>query len=71
MQIAKRRFGPRRAIKTCAVTSFIALVLLGAETARAQEWLYTVRPGDNLWNVTAEHLNRMDYWPRLQVMKQG
>lgn len=70
MQIAKRRFGPRRAIKTCAVTSFIALVLLGAETARAQEWLYTVRPGDNLWNVTAEHLTRMDYWPRLQVLNQ-
>ncbi|TVR64106.1 MAG: LysM peptidoglycan-binding domain-containing protein [Candidatus Competibacteraceae bacterium] len=39
-------------------------------TAHSQEWLYTVRPGDNLWNITADHLTRMDYLPRLQALNQ-
>ena len=36
--------------------------------AHSQEWIYTVRPGDNLWNITADYLTRMDYWPRLQAL---
>jgi len=45
---------------------FLSLTLLAATAAHSQEWLYTVRPGDNLWNVTADYLTRMDYWPKLQ-----
>ncbi len=44
--------------------------LIAAPLAYAQEWLYTVRPGDNLWNITADYLTRMDYWPRLQALNQ-
>ena len=44
--------------------------LVAAPPASAQEWLYTVRPGDNLWNITADYLTRMDYWPRLQALNQ-
>lgn len=43
---------------------------LAAMPAHAQEWLYTVRPGDNLWNITEDYLTRMDYWPRLQALNQ-
>jgi hypothetical protein len=43
---------------------------LVATPAHSQEWLYTVRPGDNLWNITADYLTRMDYWPRLQALNQ-
>lgn len=32
--------------------SLLSLTLLVAAAAHSQEWLYTVRPGDNLWNVT-------------------
>lgn len=74
MYIAKaepdRRLNPMRAIKTCTLLAFMALALWGANDTRAQEWLYTVRPGDNLWSVTAEHLTKMDYWPRLQVLNE-
>lgn len=49
-------------------TSLLSLTLLVATTAHSQEWLYTVRPGDNLWNVTADYLTRMDYWPKLQTL---
>lgn len=48
----------------------LSIVLLIKNPAHSQEWLYTVRPGDNLWNLTAEHLTRMDYWPKLQAMNQ-
>lgn len=44
-------------------------MLLGA-TAYAQEWLYTVRPGDNIWNLTEEYLSDMRYWRRLQSLNQ-
>lgn len=47
---------------------FLALTFLVAAAAHSQEWLYTVRPGDNLWNVTADYLTRMDYWPKLQTL---
>lgn len=47
----------------------MALALLVATaTAHAQEWLYTVRPGDNLWNITADYLTSMHYWSRLQAL---
>lgn len=48
---------------------FAALMVLG-HGARAEEWHYTVRPGDTIWNVTAEHLARMDYWPKLQALNR-
>lgn len=41
-----------------------------ATTAYSQEWIYTVRPGDNLWNIAADYLTRMDYWRRLQALNQ-
>jgi len=49
---------------------FLSLALLVSSVAHGQEWLYTVRPGDNLWNLTADYLIRMDYWPKLQALNQ-
>lgn len=46
----------------------LSLLLLAATAAHSQEWLYTVRPGDNIWNVSATYLIRLDYWPRLQAL---
>lgn len=45
-------------------------MLLSNNPAHSQEWLYTVRPGDNLWNLTADYLTRMDYLPKLQALNQ-
>ncbi|MDG4582805.1 MAG: FecR domain-containing protein [Candidatus Competibacter sp.] len=44
--------------------------LLVATAAQAQEWLYTVRPGDNIWNITADYLTSMSYWPKLQALNR-
>ncbi len=36
----------------------------------AEEWTYTVREGDNLWNVTERHLTSMKYVKRLQRLNR-
>lgn len=46
---------------------FLALSVL---PAAASEWLYTVRPGDNLWNITERHLKHIRYWKRLWTLNQ-
>lgn len=66
-RLAAKRAG---AVKLFVLSGFLALALLAGHAAHSQEWLYTVRPGDNLWNVTADYLTRMDYWPRLQALNQ-
>lgn len=44
-----------------AFFGFLCPTLLVATVAQAQEWLYTVRPGDNIWNITADYLSSMNY----------
>lgn len=38
---------------------------LGAGTAAAQEWVYTVRPGDNLWTLAARFCGSASYAERI------
>ena len=35
-------------------------------TALAQEWVYTVRPGDSLWEISNEYLISPEYWHKIQ-----
>lgn len=57
-------------VRTVVLAGFAALALWSIPDAHSQEWLYTVRPGDNLWNITSDYLTRMDYWPKLQTLNQ-
>ena len=50
------------------LSGLLSLTLLAATAAHSEEWLYTVRPGDNLWTVSTDDLIRTDYWPRLQAL---
>ncbi len=36
--------------------------------ARAEDWVYVVRPGDNLWSLTQRHLKHLGYVSRLQAV---
>lgn len=38
--------------------------------SHAQEWTYTVRPGDNLWDLSEKYLVDLRYWRRLQDLNQ-
>jgi len=58
-----------RVRKACALGGWVMSAWLAAmPVAYGQEWIYTVRPGDTLWSITAEHLVKMDYWPKLQAL---
>ncbi|QOJ22645.1 MAG: FecR domain-containing protein [Gammaproteobacteria bacterium] len=48
----------------------LALLMALPAPVVAEEWIYTVRPGDNLWNLTERHLNSMDYVPQLQQLNK-
>ena len=48
---------------------FITLIILPVYAAE-EEWIYTVRPGDNLWNLSERHLNGTQYVRRLQQLNQ-
>jgi LysM repeat protein len=36
----------------------------------AEDWIYTVQPGDNLWNLTEEYLIDMSYWSGLRQLNK-
>lgn len=38
--------------------------------AEAEDWLYTIRSGDNLRNLTEKHLTSFKYFPRLQQLNK-
>ena len=48
---------------------FITLIILPVYAAE-EEWIYTVRPGDNLWNLSERHLNGTQYVRRLQQLNR-
>ncbi|MCB1777519.1 MAG: FecR domain-containing protein [Candidatus Competibacteraceae bacterium] len=58
-------------IKVFKILGLLHLLWLSVPAVgHAQHWIYTVRPGDNLWNIAADYLTRLDYWSRLQVLNQ-
>ena len=48
--------------------TLIAALIGLPSCAIAEEWIYTIRPGDNLWNLTERHLTDMQYVNRLQQL---
>ena len=56
----------QRLQKHTAIWLTSVLLLLLNAAAVATDWIYTVRPGDNLWNLSETHLTSMKYWKPLQ-----
>lgn len=48
----------------------VTLLLALCQPAHARDWIYTVVDGDNLWNLSAQHLKHAGYWRRLQQLNQ-
>jgi len=42
------------------------LLLFMALPVAAQDWIYTVRPGDNIWNLTKKHCTSVLYWQKVE-----
>jgi hypothetical protein len=47
---------------------FTCLLSFSPHTSYSQEWIYTVRPGDNLWDLTEKYLIHTGYHSRLQAL---
>src|SRR5690606_29322242 len=43
-------------------------LLLQGSCLLADDWVYTVRPGDNLWNLAERHLKSFKYIRQLQLL---
>lgn len=52
--------------KYTAILLTAVLLLLSNTAAVANDWIYTVRPGDTLWNLSETHLTSMKYLEDLQ-----
>jgi hypothetical protein len=46
-------------------SAVLLAVLIIPTLVSAQEWIYTIRPGDNLWDLTDKYLLSMRYWQPL------
>ena len=57
-----------RAPRMRSWAGLLLAMVLATTTAQAQEWLYTVRPGDNIWNIATDYLANMNHWPKLQAL---
>ena len=44
----------------------ISLLILSPTIANAEEWIYTTRPNDTLWDISQKYLKSVTYWERLQ-----
>ncbi len=47
------------------IFAITGLLLLTVTPAAAADWIYTVRPGDNLWDITERYTKSMGYWKPL------
>ncbi|MFO1435547.1 MAG: FecR domain-containing protein [Gammaproteobacteria bacterium] len=56
----------RCALVPLARLAAVGLLWMTVTMVSASDWLYTVRDGDNLWNLTEEYLTTLAYVPRLQ-----
>lgn len=61
MRLAVRVFSFRRSLLLGAMLLFLNPAFL-----KAQDWVYTVRPGDNLWDLSERYLSSMRYWREFQ-----
>ena len=60
---------PRKTMGAAVLLFFCSLLLL-APDVHSQEWIYTVRPGENPWSISKKYLEDMRYWPRLQTLNK-
>ncbi|HHJ81349.1 MAG TPA: LysM peptidoglycan-binding domain-containing protein [Candidatus Tenderia electrophaga] len=59
------RVNPKAIIRS---TLLAALFSLTAAQSWAEEWVYTVRPGDTLSGISHDYLISTDYWPKVKQL---
>lgn len=49
---------------------FLLTCIFGISLVQAEEWVYKVRKGDNLWNLTVDYLIEISYVDRVQKLNK-
>jgi len=44
----------------------VAFFIIKPSATQAEEWTYTTRPGDTIWDISKKYLKSVNYWERLQ-----
>ncbi len=58
-------------VRCISTALFFCLANFAArQPALADDWIYTVRPGDNLWNLTEQYLRDISYVKKLQDLNR-
>jgi hypothetical protein len=53
-------------LKTFILLFFISLLFIYPVISSADDWIYTTRPDDTLWDISKKYLKSANYWKRLQ-----
>ena len=61
---------PDRNLSARLFAVFLYMLLLLPAAAVGQDWFYTVRPGDNAWDVGKRYLKSMRYWPQFKELNR-
>ena len=68
IQTGRHRRALPRLYRLAALLMVCLLLVLDQQAAQAeaQYWVYTVRPGDNIWNLTEKYCVSVLHWKRIQ-----
>jgi len=53
--------------KQLSFVFLLVLTLFAPALSQAEEWIYTTRPNDTLWDISKKYLKKVSYWERLQA----
>jgi len=45
---------------------FLAYAMVSPLTVLANDWIYTTRPGDTIWDISKKYLKSVNYWPKVK-----
>ncbi len=68
VQCPHPRKGTNKRFSYLSITALLLGLTTLFHTVSAQEWVYTVRPGDSLWKISNEYLISPEYWPKVQEL---
>ena len=54
-------------LKQLSVACLLIITLFTPALSQAEEWVYTTRPNDTLWDISQKYLKKVSYWERLQA----